>query len=119
MAVIGYRNHLGVIDISHDVFVSLVGETVIGCFGVAGMAQTRSQKGIGGLFRRKDLPDRGVRVRMKNGALVIELHIIVLYGTNIAAIVKSIVNKVRYQVQEITGIPVARVNVFVDGMNGE
>lgn len=117
--MIGYQNHLGVIEISHDVFVSLVGETAVSCFGVAGMAETKSQKGILGRFRRKDLPDRGVRIKMKNGALLIELHIIVLYGTNIAAIVKSIVNKVRYQVQEITGIPVSRVNVYVDGMNGE
>ncbi|WP_077533418.1 Asp23/Gls24 family envelope stress response protein [Massiliimalia massiliensis] len=117
--MIGYENHLGVIDISHDYFVSLVGETAMSCFGVAGMAETKSQKGILGMFHKKDLPDRGVRVRTKNGALNIDLHIIVLYGTNINAIVKSIVNKVSYQVEDITGLPVSRVNVYVDGMNGE
>ena len=49
-------------------------------------------------------------------SLAIDLHIVVTYGVNIAAIVKSIVNKVRYTVEEATGIQVRKVNVFVDGM---
>lgn len=117
--MIRYENHLGVIDISHDYFVNLVGSTVIGCFGVSGMAVTNAQKGVFGLFRKKNLSDQGIRVREKNGALVIDLHIIVLYGTNISAIVKSMMNKVTYQVEETTGFRVAKVNVFVDGMKGE
>ena len=118
--MIGYENHLGTIDISHDYFVNLVGGTATSCFGVAAMADTASQKGVLGLFRRgKNVPDRVVRVRVRDGALVIDLHIIVLYGTNISAITQSIVNKVSYQVEDITGFPVSRVNVFVDGMNGE
>ena len=52
----------------------------------------------------------------KHGFLVIDLHIAVTYGVNIAAIVKSIVNKVRYTVEEATGLQVAKVNVFVDDM---
>ena len=48
--------------------------------------------------------------------LAIDLHIIVTYGLNISAIVKSIVNKVRYTVEEATGFEVRKVNVFVDGM---
>ena len=35
---------------------------------------------------------------------------------NIAAITKSIVNKVRYTVETTTGLEVKRVNVYVDGM---
>ncbi len=41
------------------------------------------------------------------------------YGVNIAAIVKSIVNKVRYTVEEATGLEVEKVDVFVDGMKSE
>jgi uncharacterized alkaline shock family protein YloU len=117
--MISYENHLGVIDISHDYFVNLVGSEVVRCFGVAGMADTDSQKGILGFFHKKNAPDQGVRVRYKNGALLIDLHIIVFYGTNISAIVKSIMNKVSYYVEDITGFRVARVNVFVDGMKSE
>ena len=38
------------------------------------------------------------------------------YGVNIAAIVDSIVNKVRYTVEQATGLAVKKVNVFVDGI---
>ena len=53
---------------------------------------------------------------MRNQKLVIDLHILVAYGTNISAIVKSITHKVRFTVEEKTGFQVARVNVFIDGM---
>ena len=60
--------------------------------------------------------NRGVKIKYQKSKLIIELHIIVNYGTNISAIVKSIIHKVRYVVEEATGISVARVNVFVDSM---
>ena len=51
--------------------------------------------------------------------LVVDIHIEVVFGMNIAAIAKSIVNKVRYTVEEATGLPVKKVNVFVDGIQPE
>ena len=60
--------------------------------------------------------DKGVRVRAAGGRLVVDLHIAVTYGVNISAIVNSIINKVRYTVEEATGLEVAKVNVFVDSM---
>lgn len=117
--MIQYENHLGMIDISQDFIVDLVGGTVTSCFGVAGMAVTGTQKGLLGLFHSKDALDKGVKVRVVGEELIIDFHIIVLYGTNISAIVKSIMNKVTYCVEEITGLRVAKVNVFIDGMKGE
>ena len=38
------------------------------------------------------------------------------YGINISAIVTSIVHKITYTVEDVTGIGVAAVNVFVEGM---
>ena len=75
-----------------------------------------STEGLISMLRQQDQEDKGVRVRLQDGHLVIDLHIIVTYGINISAIVKSIVNKVRYTVEESTGFTVARVNVYVDGM---
>ena len=39
-----------------------------------------------------------------------------MYGTNVSAIVKSIMHKVSYTVEDVTGIQVDHVNVYVDGM---
>lgn len=110
------KNHLGTIEISKNVFINLVGSTATSCFGVAAMAV--SSPGAGFLHRIRGLSEDtcGVQIRTRGGGLVIDLHIIVTYGTNISAIVKSIMHKVSYTVEEVTGIHVEHVNVFVDGM---
>ena len=47
-------------------------------------------------------------------SLVIELHIKVTFGLNIAAIVRSITHKVKYAVEDATGLKVQRIDVCVD-----
>ena len=41
----------------------------------------------------------------------------VSYGINIPAITDSIVHKISYNVEDATGFPVKKVNVFVDRVN--
>ncbi len=109
------QNHIGKIDISNEYFESLVGNTVVNCFGVAAMAEVDVAQGfLNKLLKREN--NKGIRIKYQKSKLTIELHIIVHHGTNIPAIVKSIIHKVRYTVEEATGISVARVNVFVDSM---
>ncbi len=107
------ENHLGYIEMSHDYFVSLVGSAATSCFGVVGMSSGNIPAHI---FGRKNAIDRGVSVKYVKGKISIDLHIIVSYGVNISAVVKSIMHKVRYTVKEATGFDVATVNVFVDGI---
>jgi uncharacterized alkaline shock family protein YloU len=61
-----------------------------------------------------DFPEKGVRVTQSNDQLTIELHIKVGYGLNIATIVKSITHKVKHEVENATGLTVARIEVSVD-----
>ena len=114
--MIQIENRLGTVEISSDYFANLVGHAASGCFGVAGMVDTNATQSLRSIASKGDLPDKGVSVRYVSGALQIDLHIAVVYGINISAIVKSIMHKVSYTVEEVTGIPVEHVNVFVDGM---
>ena len=116
--MIRLENQYGAIDISQEYFANLVGKAVSECFGVAGMVNSPAQ-GLRSALSKKDAPDKGVRVRTTNNGLIVDLHIVVVYGMNISAIVKSIVNKVRYTVEQATGLDVAKVNVFVDSMKTE
>ena len=116
--MISINQPLGTVFITQEYFTTLIGYAVSSCYGVAGMAAAGKAQGITGLFMQDSLK-RGVRVRGENGKLGIELHIIVTYGVNISAIVKSIINKVSYTVEEATGLRVDSVNVFVDGMKTE
>lgn len=112
------KNHVGEITISQDFFTALIGNTVTSCFGVVQMNIGNAKQTLLETlpFTRKKGFQRGVTVRTGKDSLVIELHITVLYGVNVGTIVKSIMNKVRYTVEESTGISVERVNVYVDGI---
>ena len=78
-----------------------------------------SNMGLRSVLSRRTYVDDGIRVRSENDKLVVDLHISVIYGMNISAIAKSIVHKVRYTVEEATGMSVKKVNVYVDGMKPE
>lgn len=118
--MIRMETHLGIIEISQGYFSKLIGNAVSSCFGVAGMANSNARQGLRSLVKKQQsFPDQGVAVRKDGEGLNVDLHIIVTYGLNISVIVKSIVNKVRYTVEEATGLKVRKVNVFVDAMKNE
>jgi len=114
--MIRIENPMGTIEISQEYFAKLVGHAASECFGVAGMAISTASQGLREIVTGKEVMDKGVQVRAAGKRLIIDLHIIVAYGVNIAAITQSIVHKVRYTVEEATGFEVAKVNVFVDGI---
>lgn len=118
--MITLENHLGKIDICENYFRKLIGSAATSCFGVAGMSDGNVQQGIRSkVFSKRSYIDKGVVVNKDNDGISIDLHIVVTYGVNIRAIVKSIDEKVRYCVEDATGIKVNKVNVFVDGLKGE
>ena len=120
MDMIGFETSLGTVEISQEYFANLIGHAASECYGVAGMLNSPYQISIvRSRLLRRDNTDKGVRVRSEDGKLLVDIHIAVTYGVNISAIVKSIVHKVRYTVEESTGFPVAKVNVFVDSMKAQ
>ncbi|MEG0979404.1 MAG: Asp23/Gls24 family envelope stress response protein [Oscillospiraceae bacterium] len=115
--MIKIENPLGVIDITEEYFSQLIGSVVPSCYGVVGMSNSNSLQGIRSLlYRNKKYVDQGVTVHNEVDGLIVDLHIIVTYGVNIATIVESIIHKVRYTVEEATQLKVKNVNVFVDAM---
>ncbi len=110
---------MGKVTLTNDYFASLVGNLTSDCYGVKGMATSGPADGIRALFFGRNLPERGVKVFEQDKKLYIELHIKVVYGVNISAIVDSIAHKVKYAVEEATGLTVGTVNVFVDEMAAE
>ena len=105
--MITINNHLGTITYSKQFFYSLIGGTVTNCFGIVGMNAGDA---------KQTFVEKGVTVRYKNDKLYIDLHISVMYGVNVSTIVKSIIHKVRFAVEDETGFTVDKVNVFVDAV---
>lgn len=117
--MIRIENHLGIIEVSNDYFAYLIGNAVSSCYGVAGMVKSGTKQGLRAIFSRRSFADEGIRVRNEGNQLIVDLHITVMYGMNISAISRSIVNKVRFVVEQATGLTVKKVNVFIDGMKAE
>lgn len=114
--MIKIENHLGNITLSEEYLAALIGQTASSCFGVSGMNSIGPKQNILSVLKKEKTLDQGVLLRYVKNKLYIHLHITVTYGTNISAIVKSICNKVRYTVEEETGLSVQKVSVYVDGM---
>ena len=109
----------GYIEISNAYFATLVGRAAQSCFGVTGMVNGSAYESIVSAIKSTATGEKfnqGVYVKSVDGQLQIELHISVSYGVNITAIVDSIINKVRYTVEEATDLQVTTVNVYVDAL---
>ena len=117
--MVTYKTKLGSVCISNTFFAKLIGQAVSSCYGVVGMVKNGARQGLRSILTRRTHVDDGVHVRNEGDQLVVDIHIEVVFGMNIAAIAKSIVNKVRYTIEEATGLTVKKVNVFVDGIQPE
>ena len=107
-------NEKGAITITDEVFANLAGDAATSCFGVKAMAA----RGKDGVFQlRRESMSRGVAARLgEDGSVSLELHIAVDHGVNLMALCSSIMNEVSYKVAMATGVPVKRVDVYVDTM---
>ena len=97
------------------VIAQIVGHVASDCYGVLGMAARSATDNFISLLKGDD-KEKGVKIVADNDEINIEIHIVVIYGININAISSSIINKVTYCVQELTGYRVSKVDVFVDSM---
>lgn len=109
------ENHIGSICVSKAFLYSLIEHTVTSCFGVADLNDSSLSETILTKLFPADIR-RGIRLRAKKNALVIDLHIITGIGANMAAMTDSIRNKVRYAVEQAIGFEPAAVNVYIDGI---
>ncbi len=110
---------LGRIDITPDVIADIAGYVASGCFGVKGMAVRSVSDGLAHLLRREN-QRRGVKVQeAPDGGVTIDLHIAVEHGINIASVCHSIISEVRYHVEQLVGVDVTNVDVYVESIKAD
>ena len=111
-----FHSEQGEISVSSAVFSNITGMAATNCFGVKGMAYRSMTDGLVHLLRREAM-SKGVNVIYnEDESISIELHIIVENGVNIPAVCRSIMNEVRYVVNQNPGAEVRAVDVFVESM---
>ena len=104
------QSELGTIRIAAEAVAQIVGHTAAECYGVVGMAG----KGLKRLLTRDKLT-QGIDVSANgDGKLLIGLHVVVEYGLNLAEVAATVRSRVAYEVERLTGLPVASVEVHIE-----
>jgi uncharacterized alkaline shock family protein YloU len=104
----------GRIDISKAAVATIANRAVNQCYGVVGMANKNFVNGISNILSRDSR--RGIDVTMEEEEIVVDVYVIVEYGTRIRVVAESIQNTVKFHVEKAIGIPVRAVNVYVHGL---
>ena len=98
---------LGRITISSDAIAHIVGETARECYGVVAMAGRRW---------RPDRSTQGIQIARADddGGVTVDLHVVVEYGLNLAEVAATVRSRVTYEIERLTGLRVARVEVHIE-----
>ena len=107
-------NPLGTILISHRAIATIAYQAALLSYGVVGLAPKNLAEGLAQVLVKD--PTRGVDIQYDGNRLIINLFIIIEYGTRIKSVAASVTDNVRYQVEKTIGISVFEINVHVRGL---
>jgi len=103
-------SELGTITISAAAVADLVARTAARCYGVVGLA---SKNRVGRMLGR-ERAGSAVGVAQDGGGIRIDLHVVVEYGLNLAEVAATLRSQVTYELERLTGLPVAAVDVHIE-----
>ena len=95
----------GRLVISREAVGGIVAETTLGCYGVVGLtAGTRMKR----MLRRE-----GISIEGDASALRIVVQVVIEHGLNLAEVAATVRSQVSYEVERLTGLTVAEVEVVI------
>jgi uncharacterized alkaline shock family protein YloU len=105
----------GKIEVMPRAIATIAARAVGQSYGIVGMAPHTLREGVAQVLHQKDA-HKGVEVRIVDDEIEIDLYVIMAYGTRIAEVARNVQEHVRYAVERALGMPIARVNVRVQGL---
>jgi len=109
------ENELGLINIDKEVIANIAGSSAVECYGLVGMASRSATSGIVNLLKKENL-SKGVKIEEVDDGIIIDLFVIIQFGTKISVVAENIIEKVKYNVENQTGIKVIKVNLNIEGV---
>jgi uncharacterized alkaline shock family protein YloU len=106
-------SELGRITVSPAAVAQIVGRVAAECYGVVGMSVRGPARERVTQLLPKGRWGRGVLVRNVDGAVALELHVVVAYGLNLAEVAATVRSRVTYEVERQTGLGVSSVDVHI------
>ena len=109
------ETEFGRIQISPTAISSIASQAVLESYGVVGMASKNFRDGLVELLA-PGASHRGVEVQLVDGQIIIDLYVIIEYGTRISEVAHNIMSAVKFRVEKALGTSLAEVNVHVQGL---
>lgn len=110
----GETTPIGSIHVSPRAVATIAYQAALESYGVVALAPKSLLDGLTNTFVKD--PTQGVEVHYDGQAIIIDVYIVIEYGTRIKAVANSVANTIRYHVEKALGTPVAQVNVHVSGL---
>ncbi|MDQ5823920.1 MAG: Asp23/Gls24 family envelope stress response protein [Chloroflexota bacterium] len=106
---------MGKIEVSPRAISHLASRAAQRSYGVVGLAARNARPGWAELLRRDEVY-KGVDVTISDGQVIIDLYVVLEYGTRISEVARNIMSNSKFAVETALGVPVVQVNVNVQGI---
>ncbi len=108
-------NEYGSIKIDDHVISTIAGISAMESYGIVGMAAKDATDGLFELIRWDNL-SKGVKVSVEDSQIDIDLHVILEYGVKISVVAENIIDRVKFNLENLTGLKINNVNIHVEGI---
>ncbi len=108
-------NEIGSVTINNDVVAMIAGASASEAYGIVGMVSKSAKNGFSNILKRENL-SKGVEIHVKEDEVIIDLYVIIQFGTKISVVAKNTIDTVKYSVETQTGVKVTSVNLNIEGI---
>lgn len=103
---------LGKIEVAPRAIAHVASRAAQGVYGVVGLATRNARPGWVELLRR-DEQHKGVEVAFTGGTVIVDLYVVIEYGTRISEVARNVMSSVKFSVESALSVQPVQVNVNV------
>ncbi len=112
------EDKIGNVKISTEVIATVASIATGEVEGVANMSTT-TLSGIADILGGKKNKGKGVKVELGDASCVIDIYVVVDYGSKIPDVAWAVQENVKSAVESMTGMTVEKINIHVEGVSFE
>ena len=107
------KNELGTITMNEELIASIAGFAAGENYGIVAMNSKTAGDALLQLVGGENVK-RGVKVSiLEDQSIDIDLYVTLMYGVSLPAVAANTISNVKYRVEELTGLKVKHVNIYV------
>lgn len=108
------KTPIGSIHISPRAIATIAYHAALQSYGIVGLAPKNLVDGLTQVVVKD--PTHGIEVTYDGENIIIDVYIVIEYGTRIKSVAGSVSNTIRFHVEKALGMPVKEVNVHVQNL---